>query len=133
MTFVIFLRAVARRFTVVTTVLSFAFVALAATSTTYVFSWPGTYDLLGTGFSNGARRAAMQFTQRDTTLSVMALSGPPGHAVSLRVVSDTAHIVWDLQDNEPPMFIELVGAGDSVVGIWTLGNESGPVSGRRRR
>ena len=99
---------------------------------TYAFQWPGTYDLVGTGFSNGTRYAVLQIGRRDTTYTVTALEGPPGGAVSLKINGDTARILWNLGTGEPPMYVELLGAGDSVAGRWTMGALSGLVGGHRR-
>jgi hypothetical protein len=129
MTFSMLHRAVARRFSLPTFVLGVTAFVLAAT---HVFAWPGTYDLVGTGFPEGSRRAVLQITRRDTTYSVTALMGPPGSPVSVRVTGDTARIVWDFENEDPPMFIELLGAGDSLTGRWTIGTLGGTVSGRRR-
>ena len=71
-------------------------------------------------------------TYSESARFVTALAGPPGAAVSVRVTGDTARILWNFENADPPMFIELLGAGDSVAGRWTIGVQSGPVTGRRR-
>jgi hypothetical protein len=97
---------------------------------TGAFVWPGTYDLFGTGFSDGERRAILTVTPHDTSYR-FELFGPPGTLKSLRIVGDSAHVAWDL--GGPVMMVELRGVGDSLDGRWFVGEESGFVYGTRRR
>ena len=94
------------------------------------FSWPGTYHLIGTGFPEGSREAVLQFTKRDSLYQVTALAGPPGAALLVRVVDDSAHILWDLEGET--MVVDLRGTGDSVTGRWYIEDQGGPIVGKRR-
>jgi hypothetical protein len=97
---------------------------------TRAFDWPGTYDLVGTGFSNGERYAVLTVTARDTSY-LFELAGPSGSLKSLEIVGDSAHIAWDL--GGPVMMVDLRGSADSLDGRWYQGEESGDVLGTRRR
>lgn len=94
------------------------------------FDWPGTYDLIGTGFHNGERFATMTVTRHDTSYSV-SLDGPPGVLHSLRITGDSAQVVWDMR--EMLMHVHLVGDDDDLSGKWRIGNDSGTVFGTRRK
>jgi hypothetical protein len=94
------------------------------------FSWPGTYHLVATGFPDGTREAVMQFTKHDTLYDVTAISGPPGSALLVRVVDDSAHILWDLDG--ATMIVDLRGRGDSLTGHWYIEDRGGPILGKRR-
>ncbi|MEP6731827.1 MAG: hypothetical protein ABJE10_14365 [bacterium] len=123
-----FLSRFARRLSAIAIVLGVAVTTVAATRT---FSWPGTYDLVATGFPNGPRQAVLQITPHDSTYSVVALQGPPGAPLSVSVTGDTARILWNLETADP-MYVELLGKGDSVNGRWSMAANSGAVSGKRR-
>jgi hypothetical protein len=97
---------------------------------THAFEWPGTYDLLGTGFADGPRVAVLTVTPRDTSYH-FEIAGPPGALKSLRVVGDSAHVAWDM--GGPVMMVDLRGSGDSLDGRWYVGEESGDIIGTRRR
>ena len=95
------------------------------------FSWPGVYDIVGTGFPEGERAAVMHIAQRDTGYSLVALQGPPGRLMSFNVVGDSAHVSWFLGGGT--MVVDLRGSGDSLTGQWSSGELSGLIRGSRRR
>lgn len=95
------------------------------------FSWAGTYDLVGTGFPDGERRAVIQIARADTSYTLASLQGPPGSLVSFSIAGDSAHVVWNLGDEQ--MLVDLRGAGDSLVGRWATVGWSGELLGFRRR
>jgi hypothetical protein len=95
------------------------------------FSWTGTFDLVGTGFPDGERRAVMQVARADTTYTLASLQGPPDGLVTFSIVGDSAHVVWNLGAEQ--MLVDLRGAGDSLVGRWSTNDWSGEVRGIRRR
>lgn len=94
------------------------------------FEWPGTDDLIGTGFATGDRFAVLTVTPRDTSFDFQ-FNGPPGSLTSLQVAGDSAHVVWNMEG--PVMMIDVRGTGDSLDGAWSMGEESGQVYGTRRR
>ena len=95
------------------------------------FSWTGTYDLVGTGFPDGERRAVMQIARVDTSYTLASLQGPPGTLVTFNVIGDSAHVVWSLGAEQ--MLVDLRGSGDSLVGRWATSEWSGELLGFRRR
>lgn len=95
------------------------------------FAWPGTYDVVGTGFPEGDRHAVATFTRRDTAYAV-DLAGPPGRPLFVRVAADTAYVEWELAPAAAPMYLWLRGAGDSLSGMWLIGDQVGLLRGRRR-
>ena len=97
----------------------------------FQFSWTGTYDLVGTGFPDGERRAVMQIARADTSYTLASLLGPPGSLVTFNVIGDSAHVVWNLGTEH--MLVDLRGSGDSLVGRWTTNDWSGELLGFRRR
>ena len=94
------------------------------------FSWPGIYDLVGSGFPEGERKAVLSITRDDTAYALESLQGPPGKLLSFEVTGDSAHVVWDLGPDQ--MLVDLRGIGDSLVGEWSTGEWAGPVIGTRR-
>lgn len=94
------------------------------------FYWPGSFDLVGTGFPDGERRAVMHVRRSDTTYVLADLEGPPGSLIDFRIAGDSAHVTWDL--DEGVMVVDLRGARDSVYGQWYIGDRSGGVYGSRR-
>lgn len=94
------------------------------------FAWPGVYDLVGSGFPDGERRAVMHIARTDTSYALVSVQGPPGALVRFRVSGDSAHIVWDLGGES--MVVDLRGSGDSLTGEWQSGDWSGPLRGARR-
>lgn len=96
------------------------------------YDWPGTYVLTGHGFEEGEREAVLTVTRRDTT-HALALAGPPGTLVSFRLVGDSAHVLWTLDDGGHFMAVDLRGRGDSVTGRWAVGTTEGAITGYRRR
>jgi opacity protein-like surface antigen len=44
------------------------------------FDWAGTYDLVGTGFPDGERRAVMTIARADTSYALASLQGQPGRS-----------------------------------------------------
>jgi len=97
----------------------------------YQFSWTGTYDLVGTGFPDGERRAVMHIARADRSYTLALLQGPPGTLVSFNIVGDSAHVIWNLGAEQ--MLVDLRGAGDSLVGRWATNEWSGELLGFRRR
>jgi hypothetical protein len=95
------------------------------------FSWTGTYDLVGTGFPDGERRAVIQVARADTSYTLASLQGPPGSLVSFSIVGDSAHVVWNLGAEQ--MLVDLRGTGDSLVGRWATNEWNGDLLGFRRR
>lgn len=95
------------------------------------FSWPGIYDLVGSGFPDGDRYAVMHVARDDSSYSLVALEGPPGELIAFRVNGDSAHVTWNM--NGPVMRVALHGVRDSVHGRWSIGEQSGPMVGARRR
>ena len=95
------------------------------------FSWPGVYDLVGSGFPEGERKAVMEIGQTDTSYTLLSLAGPPGNATIFQVTGNRAHIVWNLGTDL--MYVDLRGSGDSLTGEWFIGDEGGPLRGARRR
>jgi hypothetical protein len=95
------------------------------------FSWPGVYDLVGSGFPEGDRNVVMQIEKADTSYTLVSLQGPPGNATIFQVVGDRARIVWNL--GQDLMYVDLRGSRDSVTGEWYIGDESGSLRGARRR
>lgn len=93
--------------------------------------WSGVYDLLGTGFPDGQRTAVMQLAQRDTGVTLVAVQGPPGKLVQFRVDGDSAHVMWNLGTDL--MVVDLRRSGDSLTGVWSTSEWSGPIHGTRRR
>ena len=104
---------------------------LGATTPRAAFAWPGVFDLVGTGFPDGERRAVVQIARSDTSYSLVSLQGPPGALVRFRVAGDSAHVVWNLGGGEM-MVVDLHGRGDSLSGEWTSGDWTGPIRGVRR-
>jgi hypothetical protein len=95
------------------------------------FSWPGVYDLVGSGFPEGDRMAVLEIGRKDTSYTLQKLSGPPGNATIFQVTGNRAHIVWNLGTDL--MYVDLRGSGDSLTGEWFIGDEGGPLRGARRR
>lgn len=95
------------------------------------FVWPGVFDIVGTGFPDGERRAVMHIAQTDTSYALVSLQGPPGALMRFHVSGDSAHVVWNLGDDV--MAVDLCGSGDSLTGEWTSGDWRGPIRGVRRR
>ena len=95
------------------------------------FSWPGTYDLVATGYPDGERTAVMQVERRDTTYALVSLQGPPGSLIRFRVAGDSAHVIWNT--GTAVMVVDLRGSGNSLTGEWESGDWSGSVRGSRRR
>jgi len=96
------------------------------------FAWPGIYDMVGTGFPDGERRAVMHVARTDTGYALVSLQGPPGTLVRFQVSGDSARVVWNLGGAEV-MVVDLRGTADSLTGEWTSGDWFGPVRGVRRR
>jgi hypothetical protein len=96
-----------------------------------VFEWTGIFDMIGTGFPDGERRAVMAISRQDSAYALSMLQGPPGELESLAVVGDSAHVVWNLGPEE--MLIDLRGTGDSLVGVWSTADWRCEVKGARRR
>jgi hypothetical protein len=94
------------------------------------FAWPGIYDLVGQGFPEGERRATLIVERRDTAL-VTNVEGPPGRLISSRFTGDSAQLVWSLPTDL--MYVEVQGIGDQLTGQWTIGYQTGNLSGTRRR
>ena len=105
--------------------------SVAAVAPVGSFAWPGVYDLVGTGFPEGDREAVMHIAQRDTGYSLVALQGPPGRLMRFDVTGDSARVSWFLGSGT--MTVDLRGAGDSLIGQWSLGESSGLIRGSRRR
>jgi hypothetical protein len=103
----------------------------AATPSAEAFDWTGIFDVVGTGFPDGERRAVMAISPQDTSYTLHMLQGPPGDLKSLKVKGDSANVVWDLGPEE--MFIDLRGIGDSLMGEWSTSDWRGDVRGLRRR
>jgi hypothetical protein len=95
------------------------------------FSWTGSYDLLGTGFPDGERRAVMHIARADTSYTLASLQGPPGSLVTFKIVDDSAHVAWNLGAEQ--MLVDPRSAGDSLVGRWATNDSSGERRGIRRR
>ena len=95
------------------------------------FAWPGVFDLVGTGFPDGERKAVIHIARADTSYSLLSLEGPPGSLVRFRVTGDSAHVVWNLGGGEL-MVVDLRGVGDSLTGVWASGDWTGPLRGVRR-
>lgn len=123
-----FAHGMARQFTVEP-----ARVASAATSRVPAakFSWPGVFDLVGTGFPDGDRVAVLQIARTDTAYSLVALQGPPGSLMRFQVSGDSAHVRWNL--GYEVMVVDLRGSGDSLYGMWSAGESAGFITGARRR
>jgi hypothetical protein len=100
------------------------------TQATRQFSWPGIYDLVGTGFPEGERKAVMSITRNDTAYTLESLQGPPGQLRSFKITDDSAHVIWDLGPDQ--MFVDLRGIGDSLMGEWSTGEGAGLIVGARR-
>jgi hypothetical protein len=120
----------ARQFTVEPARVASAHPAASPASPTS-FTWPGVYDLVGTGFPDGDRVAVLQIERADTSYSLVALQGPPGNLERFRVSGDSAHIRWNL--GHGVMVVDLRGSGDSVSGMWMSGELAGLIKGARRR
>jgi hypothetical protein len=95
------------------------------------FSWPGVYDLMGTQFPEGSRRAVLTVERADSAYRV-SIDGPPGRVFVTWFSRDSAHVTWSFEDGSL-MFLDLRGVGDSVRGRWQMGEAGGPLLGRRRR
>ena len=95
------------------------------------FSWPGTYDIVGSGFPEGERKAVMEIGQTGTSYTLQKLIGPPGNATLFEVIGDRARIVWNL--GTELMYVDLRGRRDSLAGEWFIGDEGGQIRGARRR
>jgi len=95
------------------------------------FSWPGVYDLVGTQFPEGSRRAVLTVERGDSAYRV-SVDGPPGRVFAAWIGGDSAHVTWSFDDGTL-MFVDLRGSGDSVRGRWQIGEAGGPLVGRRRR
>ena len=97
-----------------------------------VRSWAGVYDLVGSGFPEGDRSAALVITGPDTAYTGI-LQGPPGHMMEFRVGRDSLAFSWDLEDGSVPFQVRLGRTpSDSVSGTWTQGTGGGFVRGIRR-
>ena len=94
------------------------------------FYWPGIYDLVGTGFHDGERRAVMHIRRSDTSYVLTELEGPPGDLLAFDVAGDSAHVVWNMSG--AVMVVDLRGVRDSVYGRWSIGERSGDIYGARR-
>ena len=94
------------------------------------FYWPGIYDLVGTGFQDGERRAVMHIRRSDTSYVLIELEGPPGELLGFDVAGDSAHVIWDMSG--AVMVVDLHGVRDSVYGKWSIGERSGDIYGARR-
>jgi hypothetical protein len=94
--------------------------------------WPGTYDVVGTGFPEGEREAVLTVARRDTGYAVVSLDGPSGRLRSARFVGDSAHVVWDLGAGGRTMTMQMRSARDSLTGVWAIGAQQGRIHGRRR-
>ena len=94
------------------------------------FYWPGIYDLVGTGFADGERRAVMHIRRSDTSYVLAELEGPPGNLMSFEVVGDSVHVMWHMSG--AIMVVDLAGVRDSVYGRWSIGDRSGDIYGARR-
>jgi hypothetical protein len=105
--------------------------AAVAVATPPSFSWAGVFDLIGTGFPDGERRAVMEIARNDTAYTLVSLQGPPGTATVFQITGNRAHIVWNLGTDL--MVVDLRGTRDSVAGEWYVGDEAGQVRGARRR
>jgi hypothetical protein len=105
--------------------------AAALKARPFQFSWTGTYDLVGTGFPDGERRAVIHIARADTSYTLASLQGPPGTLVSFNIIGDSAHVVWNLGAEQ--MLVDLRRAGDSLVGRWATTEWSGELLGFRRR
>jgi hypothetical protein len=92
--------------------------------------WVGTYQLVGSGFPEGDRRAQLIIARRDTTHAV-SVAGPPGRLVSFWLVGDSALVVWGLPDEL--MEVRLRQRGDSVHGVWQVAHSKGAIRGARAR
>ncbi|HEX6050539.1 MAG TPA: hypothetical protein VFZ21_14770 [Gemmatimonadaceae bacterium] len=106
-------------------------VVIAAPTSVASFSWPGTYDLVGSGFPDGNRHAVMHVERRDSSYTLEMLEGPPGELIAFRVSGDSAHVVWSMSG--PVMAVALHGVRDSVYGRWSIDERSGSIVGVRRR
>ena len=95
------------------------------------FSWAGVFDLVGSGFPEGDRRAVMEVAKQDTSYRLVALEGPPGNAMVVQFTGNRAHIVWNL--GTELMSVDLRGKGDSLTGEWFVDDASGEIRGARRR
>ena len=105
-------------------------VVIAAPASVASFSWPGTYDLVGSGFPDGNRRAIMHVERRDSSYTLEMLEGPPGELIAFRVNGDSAYVLWNMSG--PVMTVALHGMRDSVYGRWSIDERSGSIVGARR-
>lgn len=104
---------------------------LAASRRHSAFDWAGVFDVIGTGFPDGERRAVMAIGRQDSAYVLRMLQGPPGELTSMSVAGDSAYVVWNLGPEE--MLINLRGIGDSLMGEWSTSHWRGDVRGVRRR
>jgi hypothetical protein len=93
------------------------------------FSWPGTYELIGS-YPEGDRRAVMEVAKSGVSYTLKMIEGPPGTLVEMLVSGKEAIITWDMEGHL--MIVNLVATGDSVHGTWLAGSSEGPIRGARR-
>lgn len=90
--------------------------------------WVGTWEVIGTGFDNGARFATITLWQQGEGWNA-AVVGPPGSFKCVTILADTAAIEWDLGGQL--LKVALVREGDQLHGDWQIGAAGGEVAGQR--
>lgn len=101
-----------------------------APSAAPVPSWSGDWDIIGTGFDEGARFATLTVARRDSTC-VCTVLGPPGRMLASLFKDDSLHIVWEFSPDEH-MLVDLALENGALAGVWRINGKAGDIVGVRR-